>query len=408
MKIVFLLLTLGISLHAYTQNTFGDDLDFVYTQLKQSSSYKTQKDKRAAVETKYRELKNTYAGRQLHTPESYFCLYTLTDMLSDLHNDIYGNTEPFSYTDLQKPEFLEKIRNTPGYNFYPHSTANLDSLEATLEKKDLHDYEGIYYYENYIKTGICRNTGGMYEGIVLESRIPSWQRGETILYLLPLENKRFRLFMGHPVHKRLFSASDYFAAGEFRFLPWKKKKDSPDFYRSAFPEKKYHFDTLNAETLYLKLGSFSSSNENIKEATAFCTAIKERIHSPNLIVDLRNNPGGGDRTSLQFYKLLKAYKGKLWLLINFGTVSNAEQFTIKLKDRKNVTLLGDNTRGMLTYGRNYPEDRVSPSGHFRIYFSDMQDNWQKYLPYEGRGICPDVYLRNDRDWIEQTLEMQKK
>lgn len=407
MKISFFLLTFCISLHAYTQNAFGEDLDFVYTQLKQSSSYKTQKDKREAIDIKYRELKNTYAGRQLHTLEGYFRLYELTDVLNDLHNDIYGNTEPFSYTDLQKPEFLEKIRNSSEYNFYPRSTADLDSLEAELAKRDLNDYEGIYYYETYIKTGICRNTGGIYEGIVLDSRIPAWQRGETILYLAERENKRFRLFMGHPLHKRLFSLLDYFDAGEFKALPWKKKKDDQDFYRAAFPEKKFHFDTLNSSALYIKLGSFSSSGKNLQEATAFCNGIKDKLHAPNLLVDLRNNPGGGDRTSLQFYKLLKAYKGRIFVLINFGTVSNAEQFTLKLKKWKNVRLLGDNTRGMITYGRNYPEDRLSPSGRFRIYFSDMKEHWKQYLPYEGKGISPDVYLRTDRDWIEQALELQK-
>lgn len=408
MKKLIPILFYCICLHIYAQDSFHKDLDFVYTRLKQSSSYKTQKDKQEALDIKYRELKNTYAGRQLNTLESYFRLYELVDVLNDLHNDIYGNTEPFSYTDLQKPEFLEKIRNSPEYTFYPYSTADLDSLEATLEKKALNDYEGIYYYETYIKIGICRNAAGIYEGIVLDSRIPAWQPGETILYLAGRENKRFRLFMGHPLHKRLFSALDYFDAGEFKFLPWKKKSEGPDFYRAAFPEKKFHFDTLNPSTLYIKLGSFSSSGENLRQATTFCNGIKDKLHTPNLIVDIRNNPGGGDRTSLQFYKLLKAYKGQLWLLINFGTVSNAEQFTVKLKDRKNVTLLGDNTRGMITYGRNYPEDQASPSGRFRIYFSDMKDNWKKYLPYEGKGISPDVYLRSDRDWIEQALEIQKK
>ncbi|MBL0910778.1 MAG: hypothetical protein IBJ09_00290 [Bacteroidia bacterium] len=407
MKIVFFLLLTSISLHAYTQNAFSDDLDFVYTRLKQGSSYKTQKYNREKADAKYLALKALYAGRQPDLFESYFRLYELVDALSDLHNDIYGNTEHFSYTDLQKPEFLEKIRNAPEYNFYPHSTADLDSLETELEKKDRNDHEGIYYYETFFKIGI-RNAGKMYEGIILESRIPSWQRGETILYLLPLENKRFRLFMGHLVHKRLFSATDHFVAGEFKSLPWKKKNDSPDFYRAPFPEKKYHFVTLNAQTSYLKLGSFSSANENIREATAFYSRIKDSLQTPNLIVDLRNNSGGGDRTSLQFYKLLKRYKGNMSVLINFGTVSNAEQFTVKLKDRKNVSLLGDNTRGMITYGRNYPEDLASPSGRFRIYFSDMKDNWKKYLPYEGKGISPDIYLRNDRDWIEQALEMQKK
>jgi len=63
---------------------------------------------------------------------------------------------------------------------------------------------------------------------------------------------------------------------------------------------------------------------------------------------------------------------------------------------------------MITYGRNYPEDHVSPSGRFRIYFSDMKDRWRKYLPYEKKGISPDIYLSKDRSWTEQALEKQEK
>jgi len=334
MRITFFLLAACISLHAYTQKSFSEDLDFVYEQLKQGSSYKTQKDNRGKADAIYRELKDRYAGRQPGTLESFLLLYKLTDAINDLHNDIYGNTESFSYTDLKKPEFLENIRTSPEYNFYPFSGVDLDSLETALDRKDMSDHEGIYYYETYIKIGIRRNAQDMYEGIVLESLIPSWQKGEIMLYLLPQENERFRLFMGHIITKRLFSTLDYFDAGEFKLMPWKKGPAAHSFYRADFPGKKFHFDTLNTRTLYLKLGNFGSSSENLEEATAFCTAVKDKLHTPHLIVDLRNNPGGGDRTSQQFYKLLKAYKGTVWVLINFGTVSNAEQFTLKLKDLK--------------------------------------------------------------------------
>ncbi|WP_299177381.1 hypothetical protein [uncultured Chryseobacterium sp.] len=58
---------------------------------------------------------------------------------------------------------------------------------------------------------------------------------------------------------------------------------------------------------------------------------------------------------------------------------------------------------MITYGRNFPEDHETPSKKFRIYFSDLKDNWKQYLKYEGTGLKPDVYLSPNEDWIEQAL-----
>ncbi|MCS7474130.1 S41 family peptidase [Myroides odoratimimus] len=93
----------------------------------------------------------------------------------------------------------------------------------------------------------------------------------------------------------------------------------------------------------------------------------------------------------------------MYVLVNFNTISNAEQFTLKLKELNNVMVLGDNTRGMLTYGRNYAVDKVIPSALFRIHFTDLNTHRREYLPYEGKGVTPDFYLSSTEDWIEQVV-----
>ncbi len=280
---------------------------------------------------------------------------------------------------------------------------NMDSLESVLSTRKTSDYEGIYHYKNYFKIAIRKRSDSLLEGIVLETKIPSWQRGETILYLLHQKENRFRIFSGKFIDKQLFSGIDRFVNGEFKSSNWQKHPSENDFYNAGFPKEKYAEKKLNENCTYIKLGSFSSSNQGIAEATDFYNRIKDSLKTKNLIVDLRNNSGGGNKTSSQFYKLLKKFHGNIYVLVNFYTVSNAEQFAVKMKALKNVTLLGDNTRGMITYGRNYPEDMETPSKKFRIYFSDLKDNWKKYLRYEGTGIKPDVYLSPNEDWIEQAL-----
>lgn len=212
------------------------------------------------------------------------------------------------------------------------------------------------------------------------------------------------MFSGKFIDKNLLSSIDYFVNGEFKTSKWQKEKSETNYYTVDFPDQKYVIKNLNDRFTYIKLGSFSSSNEGITEATNFYNEIPEKIKTENLIVDLRNNYGGGDKSSTQFYKLFKKFKGKIYVLVNFYTVSNAEQFAVKMKKRKNVMLLGDNTRGMITYGHNYGDDKETPSQNFRIHFTDLKNNWRNYLKYEGTGLKPEVYLTSDKKWVEQIIE----
>ena len=403
-----LLFSIPVSGQQAERSVSIDDLDFVYEQLTKTASYRTQAKNRIKAEAKYQELKRLYTSTDLSIIEHYIKLYELVDQVKDYHNDIYGNTESFSYENLKDPQFLAGIRNSPEYNFYPGTGMDLDSLEKALARKPIDDYEGIYHYSEYFKIAIRKREDNMLEGIVLETLIPSWQRGETILYLLPVEGNRFRLITGRFIDKKLVSGIDYFYDGEFKTNKWRKEKDKTGFYDADFPGKKFHIEELQEGITYIRLGSFSSSDEGIREATAFFNRIADSLNSKNLVIDLRNNSGGGDKSSGQFYRLLKKYKGHIYVLVNFYTVSNAEQLAIKLKKLSNVTLLGDDTRGMITYGRNYSEDKEVPSKMFRVYFSDLKDHWRRYLQYEGRGIRPDVYLAPDRSWLDQTVEKIKQ
>ena len=59
------------------------------------------------------------------------------------------------------------------------------------------------------------------------------------------------------------------------------------------------------------------------------------------------------RTSQQFINFLSRYKGKIYILQNEKTASNAEKFIVRLIGKENVLTLGETTLGTLTYGSNY-------------------------------------------------------
>ncbi|MDR0661703.1 MAG: hypothetical protein LBG19_13155 [Prevotellaceae bacterium] len=255
---------------------------------------------------------------------------------------------------------------------------------------------------------IFKNEDGLLQGVILDTKIPSWERGETMFYLAPKGDDCFRIFTGGLVDKRLYSTMEYFKDGTFKTFKWQKQPSKEELYNVSFPNEVYVFKKLNSSFTYVKLGTFNSSNDGIQKSKVFYDRISDSLKTENLIVDLRNNGGGGDKNSQKFYDLFKRFKGNSYILVNYYTASNVEQLTLKMKSLGNVIALGDRTSGVITYGRNYLKELETPSKRFRIHFSDLKDSWKKYLPYENVGIQPDIYLGSDFDWIEAVIKQYSR
>lgn len=238
---------------------------------------------------------------------------------------------------------------------------------------------------------------------MLESQSPSWRTGEVMAYIIPKGNNNFKILAGTASGKQLGRTIDYYIDGFFAGRIWSKDTYHVKHYFPNQTLPMYFHEKINDKTDYLRVGSFQLSE--LSNAVKFYESLKEKNISENLIVDIRNNYGGNDKSSKPLLKFLKKHNGKVIILTNYSTVSNAEQFTVKAKKLSNVTIMGDRTRGVLTYGINYPPKLISPSGLFKISFTDLKDHWKHYIKYEGKGIIPDKYLSNDKSWVEQVIEM---
>lgn len=394
-------------LSAQTTCNCLQDLDYLYPLVKKTVSYKDQIKgaKASSFEANYDKLrKQSTEERSL-----YDCFQLLVQLLApikDNHMYLQGEMESVSSNDLRDPDFLDAFRQNPAYEVLPKPKVNLVDLEQQLKKKALAELEGIYYYRDIIKIGLYQQPNSdQFYGVVLQSALPSWQPGEVLMVLKKKSGKRYQVIAGQFMNRALIHYDDMVGPGNLYTYGWSKITNTKPNYQKIYTEKTFDLLDWSEDIQYLRIGNFSNSPSNTKKARQFVKNLASKLNTPKLVVDLRNNIGGARKVSLPFYKALKDYhkRGEIWVLVNYMTVSNAEQFTVKLKKLKGTQIIGMTTNGTISYGRNRSNTQVLPSGYFAFRSTDM--NFSNFLEYEEKGIQPDIKVDPDRDWKKQVLEI---
>jgi len=393
------------SLCSGQSGSFNNDLDALYKTLEKTPSFKHQikGQKRKAYDLLFEHLKN-----QPVKPSAFDSLFRLSALLWPIKDNHLGLYE----VPVKKPETSQsdtgsnkKYINTSTTKRHPVAVVNVDSLESKLLLKPVNDIEGVYYQNDRFRIGVYRTAvKDSLIGVILYSSLPIWNRGEVAVVLKSITPHSYRGVYANLYTKDLFFIkTDRFSNGKLIFG---NKKGQQVTFSDLYNKPDFELKTVGIGIKYLRLGNFGTSNTALGKSSAFYNAVKDSLNSENLIVDLRNNPGGGFKASGKFLSLLKAYikRGKLYIIINFRTFSNAEQFVLKLKGRKNVITLGQTTNGTLTYGNNYGRSVVLPGGRYQIYITDMNGS-REMLAYEEVGISPDVELKQNSDWITQVTDI---
>jgi len=385
-----------------------EDLVFLYTEIKSTPSYKTlDKEDKLSFKKSFDNVLNGVDSNQVSTYECFYFMNKVLEPLNDNHSEIYGNTISFDKKRIKEPFYLDSISSLKEFNIFPKKSIDLDSLQEKLKLQPKENVEGKYSIKDVIEIIIYKDDlENDYKGVVTKSKIPLWKKGEQILKLVEKDGY-FQILTGGFNDKKLLFYRDKINNGRFLFTKWSKIKNYDNHYDIKKSSQKYEFFDLNSETQYLRLSSFSCSNNILTNSFDFSYSIKNKVNKDYLIVDLRNNSGGCEKNSKKYLKLLKRYsknhKGKIFVLVNFLTRSNSEQFLLKLKKTNEVVVLGDDTNGSLSFGWNTSNSKTSPSKRFNIHLTDM--DFSQYLEYQNVGIKPEHYLNVNSDWIKQTMSI---
>lgn len=387
-----------ISASAQSQNEYLKDLISLRKILEKTVSYKHQIRGQALKEYDqlFEQLKAD-SGAVLGSQPYFYRLTQLFFPIQDNHLAFY-QVDKFTKADD-----------------FPTFRGNLDSLSAVLQNKALDSVEGIYHYGEFYQLALYQSKPKEYIGVVINSKVPNWKDGEIAAYLYETRPHYFRGIYAHskfkaytfcPIEKYLNHSlvNSKFYSSFYNGI-YSKTNQTVDHVNLPEKVKDFEFKSLSSTIQYLQIKHFSANTKDLNASQAFLNSIKDSITAKHLILDLRNNDGGSYKASNLYLKVLKHYvkKGQLYVLINNGTLSQGELFTLQLKTLPHVKILGQTSKGMLTYGSNYGKREKLQSQAFETYLTDMYGA-KKFLPYENYGISPDIALTNSRDWIEQVLQ----
>jgi hypothetical protein len=417
-QLFFILLICNLTLAALSQtSSYQADLDALYGLLKKTPSYKDQVkgDKERAYETLYQSLRID----TLHAGNSFDNYYKLVQLFLPLRDNHLGYIQ-FPHKILEASEYthaetVKQYQQSAFFINYPATTINLDSLQQVLSPKATDSVEGIYYYDSLLTVGLYRSGQGTLTGVVLQTTLPQWKKGQIAMQLYEYSPHFYRAVYGHPLYKNLLFYSNekfrnhslinstfYSAVSQ---AVYKKLRHETDYSNIPGSEPAFQFKSISPTIQYMRLGNFSARTNEMKISQAFYDRIKDSLTAPHLIVDVRNNTGGADKVSYKFFALIKKYagKGKAYLLMNNATMSQGEIFTLKLKKSATISTFGQTTMGTISYGVNYGGMTKLPSGQYGTVMTDMRDHAQ-YLEYENYGVTPAIILNNQSDWVRQVVK----
>ncbi|MEQ8546811.1 MAG: S41 family peptidase [Cyclobacteriaceae bacterium] len=375
------------------------DLNFLHDKIKKTPSYKSNK-------ADYLELYSKTAKEATNLSSGYDCFVLLNKLmlaLNDNHCNLYGTDKGATSAVKNDPDQLSEFKNSALFKSYPKPKINLDSLKGILASQQEADIEGIYALANYLTIGVFEDKKEKnYQAIVLDSYTEVWNVGEIIYNLVRYGNDFLLSIGGDLYSKRLISYTEKIEDGIFLTMGFQKDTSKTNFSRSMYADSLYVRREISPEITYLKIGSFNSWYPALSDAEAFYQSLENKLTKKNLIIDLRDNGGGGDRNSDILFKLLKDYvkSNNLFVLINHRTASNAEQFAYKLSQFENCTTFGHRTNGTAAY-EILDSTYDLPCDNFVVVLTSKKHS--KYINLESEGLAPDVKFTMDADWIDQLL-----
>lgn len=203
----------------------------------------------------------------------------------------------------------ENVNNTP------IATTNTDTKNwetVSMTEKQIQKYmsgikqnsfEGIWKMDSYT-IGVIKKEDG-YVGFIIDAPGTGWQKNQVKIRLHPNENKTgyagklyLRNYSEYPLDKVSLIGNNYTKLGQFAFHrvnPVIADSDAVKSYLELMKTREPIMQEYSKNTLVLRIPSFAWEEKGAIDS--LLTVYHEKIIStPNLVIDIRGNGGGADRS----------------------------------------------------------------------------------------------------------------
>ncbi|MEO1435036.1 MAG: hypothetical protein AAFV80_05825 [Bacteroidota bacterium] len=296
----------------------------------------------------------------------------------------------------------DKVTNLPSYQ------GNFAALKDRLTQTDFKDLEGIYTDVNeMLEIGVVQVEEEIH-GIVLTSKSDFWIPEQLLFRIVKRGEKDYAGYY-FDTHRdtRYFTESSPKRMID-NWAIWKDLDNrSPWLVVDRMAVEPVQ--RLDEDVVYLYLASFKGTTENIRRMNAIYEEVGSLL--PNIkhvIIDVRNNGGGGQVSYNRLLEKLKDYEEQIQVhvIMNRKTGSAAEIFSAILK-KKGAIWYGENSRGALDYRysnkfNGKDNGGTVPCWGYRLGITVAKNPGKiRALKAEVTGLSPDVYLHDDEIWRDQ-------
>lgn len=179
-----------------------------------------------------------------------------------------------------------------------NETVNIDLQDFQQKVQRTTDQlEGVWSNQNY-KIGLKRTSENEYVGFIIETANNSWKPGEIKFRLLANGNSEYAM-IDHSIQKETYSVFDDSILlingvnAVFTKQSPKPKLDAKLLQKKLDEVEGFYFKKLTPKTSILKISSFNYPD--LERVRKLYNKNKSSLeNSENLIIDIRDNPGGTD------------------------------------------------------------------------------------------------------------------
>lgn len=399
MKRIVLLIVLCIfATKGIAQNTneCTENIDFLIKTLEEKSpAYKNLIIDRKSFALFVDEVKKEALDDNKFSCSEY--LQKILRNVGDGHLQILYNDNVNLKDSVSVKKFLESEK----FNSLPRIKLENALVKNTANKPlyySLNDDLSIYIVQEDTKT---------FKGYVKETNSIFWEPGELILQYTNT-NSIYEGVIYSRLKNPLYYKMDNLESLFKRFNISKFSQQECGIFNHVNEKLSYK---IIDDVLYVSFRSFQNlTQEENKEFENFINSavIPNYNKYENILFDVRNNSGGA-MVYHSLTKFLKKDKNKknIYVLQNRKTASAAELFILQLKNMKDITTIGENTRGMVAFRDiNVVE---FPKKDYRLWLpiKIFDKNYKDLLKYEHLGIAPDVVLEENQDWLSKAINIMK-